>query len=118
MTKRVIIYGLAILMLAACAKEVLKSTGKRLAEVTVESDAGQIPVLINATGVWKATSEADWITVDDVWRRDRNTIVLHYASNRSVEGLHRGPRQGTVLIRTADKAECDTLVIHQKGLEL
>jgi len=118
MIKRLILWGLAALMLAACTKEVLKPTGKCLAEVTVESDAGQIPVLISATGVWKASSEASWIMVDDTWRRDQNTIVLHYASNRSIEGLHRDPRRGAVLIRTADGAECDTIYVRQKGLEL
>ena len=40
MTKRIILWGLAALMLAACSKEVLLPTGKCLAEVTVESDAG------------------------------------------------------------------------------
>lgn len=118
MTKRVILLVLASLMLAACTKEVLQPTGKCLAEVTVESDAGQIPVLISATGVWKASSETSWITVDEQWRRDQNTIVLHYASNRSIEGLHHGPRSGAVLILTADGAECDTLIVNQRGLEL
>lgn len=118
MIKRIILCGLAALILAACSKEVLKPIGKCLAEVTVESDAGQIPVLVSATGVWKASSEASWITVDDIWRRDRNTIVLHYESNRSIEGLHRGPRRGAVLIQTADGAECDTIYVRQKGIEL
>lgn len=117
MIKRLILCGLALLALAACTKEVLQPAGKRLAEVTVESDAGQLPVLITATGVWKASSQADWITVDDVWRRDQNTVVLQYGSNRSAEGMHRSARTGLVLIITADGAECDTLVIHQKGLQ-
>ena len=118
MTKRMILWGLAALILVACSKEVLLPTGKCLGEVTVESDAGQLPVLVSATGVWKASSEADWITVDDAWHRDRNTIVLYYASNRSIEGLHRNPRRGAVLIRTADGAECDTIYVRQKGIEL
>jgi hypothetical protein len=118
MTKRIILWGLAALILAACSKEVLKPTGKCLAEVTVESDAGQIPVLVTATGVWKARSQADWITVDESWRRDQNTIVLHYGSNRSIEGVHRSDRRGAVLIETADGAECDTLYVHQKGIAL
>ena len=118
MIKRMILWCLAALLLVACSKEVLKPIGKRLAEVTVESDAGQLPVLVTASGVWKASSQADWITVDDIWRRDINTIVLEYGSNRSVEGLHRSARTGVVLILTADGAECDTLVIHQKGLQL
>ena len=118
MTKRIILWGLVVLILAACSKEVLKPTGKCLGEVTVESDAGSLPVLVTANGVWKATSEADWITVDDAWRRDRNTIVLHYGSNRSIEGLHRSARRGAVLIRTADGAQCDTIYVRQKGIEL
>ena len=118
MTKRMILWGLAALILAACSKEVLKPTGKCLGEVTVESDAGVLPVLVSASGVWKASSEAEWITVDDSWRREQNTIVLHYAYNRSIEGLHRSARRGAVLIRTADGAECDTIYVRQKGIEL
>lgn len=118
MIKRILVWCLGVLIIAACAKEVLKPLGKRLGEVTVESDAGEIPVLINATGIWRAASMEDWISVDDAWHRDQYSVVLHYGSNQSVEGMHRSDRMGKVLIITADGAECDTLVIHQKGLQL
>lgn len=116
--KRLIPMGLLVLGLAACTQEVMKPTGKVIGEVTVESDAGQMPVLINADGIWKARSLEEWISVDDTWHRDQYTVVLQYGSNQSVEGMHRPDRIGHVLIETADGAEKDTLVIHQKGLQL
>ncbi len=118
MTKRFILTSLAAILLAACAKEAFTPMGKRLGEYTVESDAGQFPVLIQADGIWKAVSLEDWITVDDAWHRDRYTVIVHYGSNQSIEGMHRPAREGKVLIETADGAECDTLIIHQKGLQL
>ncbi|MBQ7709180.1 MAG: BACON domain-containing protein [Bacteroidales bacterium] len=108
----------AVILAAACSREILSPTGKLIGEVTVESEAGDIPVLIEATGVWRAASLSDWITVDDAWHRDTYSVVLHYGSNQSVEGMHRSARTGFVIIETADGAECDTLAVHQKGLEL
>lgn len=118
MTKRFILTSLAAILLVACAKENFSPLGKRIGEYTVESDAGQVPVLISADGIWKAVSLEDWITVDDAWHRNQYTVILHYGSNQSIEGLHRPDRDGKVLIETADGAECDTLIIHQKGLQL
>lgn len=117
MTKRLILCLVAAILIAACTKEVLSPAGKRLGEITVESDAGQIPVLISANGVWKAESPQDWISVDDAWHRGEYTVVLSYGSNRSFAGMHRPERTGFVLIATADGAELDTLVVHQKGIE-
>ena len=93
-------------------------SGKRLAEVTVESDAGEIPVLIGAEGIWKARPAVDWIAVDGAWHENEGALLLHYDSNRSVEGMHRSARTGAVLILSADGASCDTLLIHQKGFAL
>ena len=119
MTKRfVLLLALAAALLTACSEEVISITAKQLGEVTVESDAGEIPVLISADGIWKAASLSDWIDVDDAWHRDECVIVLSYASNRSVEGLHRPARTGKVIVSTADGAECDTLYVIQKGIEL
>lgn len=119
MTKRLLLLlALAAGLSTACVQEVITPTGKQLGEFTVESDAGQIPVLVSAEGVWKATSLSDWISVEDAWHRDACVIVLNYASNRSVEGDHRPLRTGKVLISTADGAECDTLTVHQKGIAL
>ena len=118
MIKKILTAALAALAFIACTKEVLRQTGKLLGEVTLESDAGEIPVLINADGVWKAESLTDWIAVDDAWHSGSYSIVLRYSSNRSVEGLHRPSRTGDVIIETADGAQCDTLRIHQRGLAL
>lgn len=118
MTKRLLLTAVVAIIAASCTQEVLSPTGKMLGEVTVESDAGQIPVLISASGIWRANSISDWISVDDAWHRDSYAVVLQYKSNQSVEGLHRSARTGYVLIETADGAECDTLTVHQKGLEL
>ena len=117
MIKKILFVVLAATAVLACTKEVLRRTGKLLAEVTLESDAGEIPVLITADGTWKATSLSDWIEVDDAWHSGTYSIVLRYASNRSVEGLHRPSRTGVVVIETADGAQCDTLKIHQRGIE-
>ena len=117
MIKRLILFA-ATLLLAACTKEVLSPTGKRLGEVTVESEAGELPVLIMAEGTWRAASLADWISVDGAWHRDNYSILLQYSSNQSVEGLHRVPRTGFVIIQTGDGAQTDTLVVNQKGLQL
>lgn len=110
--------ALAAVLIAACTKEELSVTGKRLGEVTVESDAGEIPVLVKADGVWKAETAEEWISVDDAWHRDEYTVVLSYGSNRSFAGMHRPARTGYVFILTADGAERDTIVVHQKGIEL
>lgn len=116
MTKKLFFALLLSLALLSCTKEVLRVSGRRLAEVTVESDAGELPVLINAEGIWKARSLEDWISVDEAWHEGAYTVLLRYGSNRSVEGMHRTPRTGAVLILTADGAECDTLFVHQKGM--
>lgn len=119
MTRKTIITAVfAALVFAACTREVMIPTAKNLGEVTVESDAGQLPVLINADGIWKATSLSEWISVDDQWHSGSYSIVITYGSNRSIEGLSRPSRTGKVLIGTADGTEADTLYVHQKGLEL
>ena len=118
MIKKILIAALAALAVLACTKEVLRQTGKVIGEVTLESDAGEIPVLISADCAWKAESLSDWISVEDAWHSGSCTIVLSYGSNRSVEGLHRPSRTGNVVIETADGAQCDTLRIYQKGIEL
>ena len=119
MTKRFTLLSiLSLALLTACIQEQIVTKGKSLGEVTVESDAGQIPVLISADGIWKAASLSDWIDVDDAWHRGECAIMLSYGSNRSVEGLHRSSRTGKVTISSADGAECDTLYVSQKGIEL
>lgn len=119
MTKRsILLIILTVCFLAGCAKEATSTKGKVLGEVTVESDAGQIPVLIDADGIWKSVSLSDWISVDGHWHEGECVIVLSYSSNRSVEGFHRPDRTGKVVIMTADSAECDTLYVHQKGIAL
>lgn len=118
MIKRFILICAAAIVMAACSKEVLSPVGKLIGEYTVESDAGQFPVLVSTDGVWKAESLEDWITVDNAWHRDRYTVIVRYGSNQSIEGMHRPARSGKVIIETADGAECDTLIVHQKGLEL
>ena len=118
MTKRLILIGLAAIILAAFAKEVLSPTGKIIGEFTVESDAGQFPVLVSADCVWKAESLDEWISVDNSWHRETYTVTVHYGSNQSIEGLHRPARSGKVLIETADGAQIDTLIVHQKGMQL
>ena len=119
MTKRfVVLMALAATLLAACGKEDISVTAKKIGEITVESDSGEVPVLISADGIWKAESLENWIEVDDAWHRDACVVVISYGSNRSVEGLHRPMRIGKVIISTADAAECDTLYVRQKGIEL
>lgn len=118
MTRKWIPFVCLLMLLAGCQKNVLQQTGKNLGEVTVESSAGELPVLITAEGVWQAVSGTDWISVDEAWHRDAYTILVHYGSNQSIEGMHRSARTGFVLIRTADGAECDTLKIHQRGIVL
>ena len=115
--KLLVILTLAAFSALSCAKETQLPRGKVLAEVAVESDAGQVPALVSADGVWKARSIAEWISVDDAWHKGENTVLLVYASNRSIEGLHRPARTGCVVIETADGAQCDTLKIHQRGIE-
>lgn len=116
--KLLVILTVAAFSALSCARETRQPRGKVLAEVTLESDAGEIPVLITAEGIWKAASLSDWIEVDGAWHSGSCSIVLNYASNRSVEGLHRPSRTGYVVIGTADGAQCDTLKIHQRGIEL
>ena len=118
MTKRFILICLAAIVMAACTKEVLSPTGKIIGEFTVESDAGQFPVLVTADGVWKAESLEDWITVDNSWHRDQYTVIVRYGSNQSIEGMNRPARSGKVIIETADGAQIDTLIVHQKGMQL
>jgi|GEM_PF-1902581 len=117
-TKKVLLIAVAALLLAACGKEVLSLTGKNLGEYTVESDAGEFTVLITGEGIWKAESSEQWISVDNSWHRDNYTVVIQYGSNQSVEGMHRGARKGSVLIMSADGAQCDTITVIQKGLQL
>ncbi len=117
MIKKILAAALVALALASCGKQVLSRTGKVIGEVTLESDAGEVPVLVSADGIWKARSLSDWLSVDDSWHKDTYTIIISYGSNRSVEGLSRSLRSGYVVIDTADGAECDTLKIHQRGIE-
>ena len=118
MTKKIFMALAAALLCLGCTKEVLSPTGKQLGSYNVESDAGSVTVLVTAEGIWRAVSLEEWISVDSQWHRDVSSIVISYGSNQSVEGLHRTSREGKVLIESYDGAERDTLVIHQKGLQL
>lgn len=110
--------AVALILATACSKEGPSGEGRDLGQVSVESDGGQITVLVSANGVWKAESSSPWISVDDAWHNGDYTVQVSYASNRSVEGMHRSSRSGRVLIITSDGAQYGFFTINQKGLQL
>lgn len=119
MKKRAFIFivTLASILLSACTKEVLTTSGKVLGERIVLAEEGEFPVLVTTTGVWKAVSLADWINVDGEMHKDQSTIVVKYGSNTSYLGKNCFNRLGKVVVQTVDGAEADTLYVKQRGLD-
>lgn len=107
---------LASVLLSACTKEVLKTSGKVLGERTVSAEAGDFPVLVTTTGVWTAASLSDWIKVDGDMHKDQCTILVRYGANTSYLGKNCFNRLGKVLVRTVDGAQADTLLVKQRGI--
>lgn len=112
----IFIVTLASVLLSACTKEVLKTSGKVLGERTVSAEAGDFPVLVTTTGVWTAASLSDWIKVDGQMHKDQGTILVRYGANTSYLGKNCFNRLGKVLVKTVDGAEADTLFVKQRGI--
>ena len=110
----IFIVTLASVLLSACTKEVLKTSGKVLGERTVSAEAGDFPVLVTTTGVWTAASLSDWIKVDGQMHKDQGTILVRYGANTSYLGKNCFNRLGKVLVKTVDGAEADTLFVKQR----
>lgn len=104
-------------ILVACTKEVLKTSGKVIGERIVSSEAGEFPVLVTTTGVWTASSLSDWIDVQTDMHKDQGTVVVKYGANTSYLGKNCFNRLGKVVISTVDGAECDTLLVKQRGVD-
>lgn len=112
-------YSVFIIMsmvLASCAKEVLRPVVIDFGKKTVGVEAGNFPVRVSTDCAWYAESGSSWVKVDGNVHASEGTLLVSYDSNASTEGDWRFNRVGHVFIKTYDGATVGKIAIWQKGI--
>lgn len=116
MKKTAIIFIMALLAAISCTKDAeLWSDGPVIDEVYLSSSSGSLSVAVEATGVWRVSTEAKWITLDVDGGLGKGAFTFYYTTNEASVTSDTGTRTALITVCSDDNAKKYHLRVVQQG---